>query len=208
MPCLIRYLPESLKRLAFATTPHCSCFRSLPNLIRFKAFFCSGLTIAAKSNYVAEFQYHSMIRTLRSIAALAVVGLMLGQAMSKPRIAMESRNQQSDPWPDSTTPEVLQRACGNCHSNRTQWPWYSQVPPVSWWIDRDVRQGRRKLNFSEWGTYSAKQKIDKMDSICGLISTGRMPPWVYTTLHPEARLRDEDKKTLCAWAKRRTVAAQ
>ena len=148
-----------------------------------------------------------MIKTLRSFAALAAVALMVGQASRKPRVPIEREAQQSASWQTSEVPRVLQRACDNCHSNRTIWPWYSYVPPVSWWIVRDVQQGRGKLNFSEWQTYSAKQKVEKMDSICGLVSTDRMPPWIYTRMHPEAKLTEEDKKTVCVWAKKK-IATQ
>jgi hypothetical protein len=68
-----------------------------------------------------------------------------------------------------------------------------------------VREGREKLDFEK---YSVWQKRDKLDSMCGLISTGRMPPWLYTTMHPEAKLTEEDKKAVCAWVKEQTVAAR
>jgi Haem-binding domain len=100
------------------------------------------------------------------------------------------------------------RACGNCHSNHTDWPWYSHVAPVSWWITQHVREGREKLDFSDWERYSAWQKRDKLDSMCGLISTGKMPPWLYTTMHAEAQLTEEDKNAVCAWVKEQTVAAR
>jgi heme-binding protein len=104
--------------------------------------------------------------------------------------------------------QVLVRACGNCHSNHTDWPWYSHVPPVSSWIAQHVREGRERLDFSEWDTYSQGQRQDKLESICGLISTGRMPPWQYTTMHPEARLTEKDKNAVCALVKEEPTAAR
>jgi hypothetical protein len=71
-----------------------------------------------------------------------------------------------------------------------------------------VREGREKLDFFEWETYSTMQKRDKLESMCGLISTGRMPPRMYTAMHPEAKLSDENKKAVCAWVKEQTVAAR
>jgi hypothetical protein len=59
---------------------------------------------------------------------------------------------------NSKPAQVLVRACGDCHSNHTDWPWYSQVAPVSWWIVRYVRKGREKLEFSKWETYSTSQQ--------------------------------------------------
>jgi hypothetical protein len=71
-----------------------------------------------------------------------------------------------------------------------------------------VREGRERFNFSEWDNYSQWQGQDKLESICGLISTGRMPPWQYTTMHPEARLTEKDKNAVCAWVKEATAARQ
>ena len=141
-----------------------------------------------------------MMRGLKSIVALAALTVIVGQVWTDNRAAIEPRPQGLPLLSNSQAPRVLVRACGNCHSNRTDWPWYSRVAPVSWWIAQHVRKGREKLDFSEWETYSARQKRDKLDSMCGLISTGRMPPRVYTAMHPEAKLTEKDKKAVCAWA--------
>jgi hypothetical protein len=73
------------------------------------------------------------------------------------------------------------------------------MAPVSWWIQSHVRKGREELNFSEWPNYSARQRRNQLDSICGVISTGRMPPWSYTAMHPQSRLTAQEEKTICAW---------
>jgi Haem-binding domain len=96
--------------------------------------------------------------------------------------------------------KALVRACGNCHSNQTKLPWYGHLVPISWWINRHVREGRRALNFTEWTTYSTRQRRDELESICGVIANGRMPPRSYSALHPEARLGAQDKKAICFWA--------
>jgi len=94
----------------------------------------------------------------------------------------------------------MARACGDCRSNQTSLPWYGHVAPISWWIKSHVREGREELNFSEWTRYSALERHNELESICGVISNGRMPPASYTALHPEVRLRAQDKKAVCAWA--------
>jgi hypothetical protein len=149
-----------------------------------------------------------MVRTLKSIAALIAVAVIVGRVRTEQRTAIEARNRGLRHLQSSEHPQVLMQACGNCHSNQTDWPWYSHVPPVSWWIARHVREGREKLDFSEWQTYSTTQKRDKLESVCGLISTGRMPPHIYTAMHPEARLTEENKKAICAWVKEQTIAAR
>ena len=107
--------------------------------------------------------------------------------------------RDAEPLRKSEAGKVLAQACGNCHSNQTEWPWYGHVAPFSWWIQSHVRKGRDELNFSKWTSYSARQRRAKLDSICGLVSTGRMPPWSYTMLHPEARLSAKEKSSVCVW---------
>jgi hypothetical protein len=149
-----------------------------------------------------------MMKTLKSILALVSVALIVGQAGTEQRSGIEPRNRGLQLSSNSQPARILVRACGNCHSNHTDWPWYSHVAPVSWWIARHVSEGREKLNFSEWETYSTWQKRDKLDSMCGLISTGRMPPRLYSAMHPEARLTEKDKNAVCAWVKEHTIAAR
>jgi hypothetical protein len=147
-----------------------------------------------------------MMRTLKSIAAFVAVAVIVEPLGTERRAGIEPRNRGLRPSPNSEPAQVLSRACGNCHSNHTDWPWYSHVAPLSWWIARHVREGREKLDFSEWETYSTWQKRDKLESMCGLISTGRMPPRMYTAMHPEAKLTEENKKAVCAWVKQQTIA--
>jgi heme-binding protein len=141
------------------------------------------------------------------VVALIVIFVMLAifVGLSRPgyRVdpATSAAHDHHESLRGSEAEKTLAQACGNCHSNQTDWPWYSQVAPVSWWIRGHVREGREELNFSEWRNYSAGQRRAKLDSICGVVSTSRMPPWSYTILHPEARLTAEEKKTLCVWAR-------
>lgn len=148
-----------------------------------------------------------MMRTLKSIVALAALAVIVGQVRTERRSGIEPRNRGQLPS-NSEPAQILLRACGNCHSSHTDWPWYSHVAPVSWWIARHVREGREKLDFSEWATYSTWQKRDKLESMCGLISTGRMPPRLYTAMHPEAELTEENKKAVCAWVEEQHFAAR
>jgi len=148
------------------------------------------------------------MRTLKTIVALAAVAVIVAGCRTEHRPAVEPRNRGLLLLSSSEPARTLMRACGNCHSNRTEWPWYSHVAPVSWWIAQHVREGREKLDFSEWETYSTWQKRDKLESMCGLISTGRMPPRVYTAIHPEAKLTEANKKAVCAWVKEQTIAAR
>ena len=102
-----------------------------------------------------------------------------------------------------TSPElktVLRRACYDCHSNETVWPWYSRVAPVSWIIVRDVSKGRAELNFSIWNQYIARRQARKLKEIREQIEKGKMPQWYYVAMHPDAKLSPSDRKLILQWA--------
>jgi hypothetical protein len=98
------------------------------------------------------------------------------------------------------TPElaaVLDRSCGDCHSNQTEWPSYARIAPVSWVMARAVREGRKAVNFSEWGSYSPAQQEALLAVSCDDAMTGRMPG-VYARIRPQTKLSPDDIKTICA----------
>jgi hypothetical protein len=110
------------------------------------------------------------------------------------------------------TPEVgaiFDRSCNDCHSSKTDWPWYSQVAPVSWWLKNHVDEGRRELSFSEWGPYPQRKATRKLSAICDQVQAGEMPLKSYLLLHPAAKLSDADRKAICDWteSERRRAAA-
>jgi Haem-binding domain len=92
---------------------------------------------------------------------------------------------------------TLERSCNDCHSNRTVWPWYSQVAPVSWLVAHDVNEGRNALNFSEWRLYGPEKAQKLLGEICETVREGEMPVKQYTLLHPRARLTPSDVHSLC-----------
>lgn len=98
---------------------------------------------------------------------------------------------------------VLRRACYDCHSNETRWPWYSAVAPLSWLIHRDVTAGRRRLNFSEWDDYSSDPGTvsQKLEEISQSVARGDMAPCYYQVLHPSARLTATDRQTIIGWGR-------
>jgi hypothetical protein len=101
------------------------------------------------------------------------------------------------------SPEVhalLERACYNCHSNKTDYPWYANVQPVAWWLASHVKDGKRHYNLSEFGTYNAKREAEKLKETAGEVREGGMPLPSYTWMHPEARLTDAERKLIIDWA--------
>lgn len=149
-----------------------------------------------------------LMRKLTPIVALAALAVIVGYVSSGQHLTIEARSQRLPSGWDSEPGRILARACADCHSSHTDWPWYSHVAPISWWIAQHVREGRENLDFSEWETYSAKQQRDKLESICGVIATGRMPPGLYNIMHPEAKVTEEDKDTVCHWVDTETKQAR
>lgn len=96
---------------------------------------------------------------------------------------------------------IVDRACGDCHSNATVWPWYSEVAPVSWVMVYGVKKGRQVVNFSEWTSYPADQQRQLLAASCAAVSATRMPGSAWIALHPEARLSSQDIETICAGAR-------
>ena len=95
---------------------------------------------------------------------------------------------------------LLQHACYDCHSNHTTYPWYAKVQPVAWWLDYHIRDAKRELNFSEFGSYPAKRAARKAEAIADEVEHHSMPLRSYTWMHPEARLTPAEIKLITAWA--------
>ena len=96
---------------------------------------------------------------------------------------------------------ILNRSCNDCHSNRTIWPWYSQVAPASWLVVSDVNRGRKALNFSEWTSYPAETRQKRLSEVCKEVSEGEMPGFPYTLMHSAATLSKTDIASMCQWTK-------
>jgi mono/diheme cytochrome c family protein len=94
-------------------------------------------------------------------------------------------------WNSPDTRALFRRACFDCHSNETVWPWYSNIAPVSWLVQRDVNGGRNHLNFTEWDHPQRHAK-----DVAAEVQQGDMPPWFYLPMHPAARLTATENQAL------------
>jgi len=131
------------------------------------------------------------------VVALALVAIQF--------VPVERTNPPARGETPSAPPEVasvLRKACFDCHSNETRWPWYSRVAPVSWLVADDVREGRKHLNFSEWSLLDRSSREGALREIHEMVEEGEMPLAIYRLAHPEARLTDEEKAALLRWAER------
>ncbi len=103
-------------------------------------------------------------------------------------------------WDSPQTRALAMRACGDCHSNETRWPWYTNIAPFSWLIQRDVDEGRRRLNFSDWSGAvtgeGGRRRGEGGGEVSRVIQEGSMPPFYYTPLHSDAMLTDQEKQAL------------
>ena len=148
-----------------------------------------------------------MKKTLKWIGIILVVLLVTIQAVRPARTNPTVDESQTISVNATVSPEVaaiLERACIDCHSSKTTWPWYSEVAPVSWFLADHVNDARKELSLSDWGTYDSKKKARKLKEICEEVEQGGMPLTSYLLLHPAARLSDSDKQTLCEWTRQET----
>jgi hypothetical protein len=126
----------------------------------------------------------------RAALVLAVLFVLIqlvpyGRAHENPPVRQEPK------WDSPATRALAKRACFDCHSNETTWPWYAWVAPMSWLVQHDVDEGREHMNFSEW---DEEQK--HADEAPEMVEEGEMPLWYYLPAHPEAKLTAGEKAQL------------
>jgi exonuclease VII small subunit len=97
--------------------------------------------------------------------------------------------------------QILHKACYDCHSNNTAYPWYNNFQPVAMWLADHVKDGKDELNFSEYGNFKTKRKLKKLREIVKEVEENEMPLDSYTWIHSEARLTAAEKQLLIEWAK-------
>ncbi len=124
------------------------------------------------------------------LVAVAAVFLLI-QAVPYGRDHTNPPGSNEPAWDSARTRELARASCFDCHSNLTTWPWYSNVAPISWLTERDVKGGREELNFSDWSAF-ADQSEDVVEAVAG----GSMPPWFYAILHPKAKLSASERAEL------------
>ena len=140
-----------------------------------------------------------MVRKILRWAALVLLVLFAGMQLKQP---------------DRTRPpvetvvgalaevqEILRRACYDCHSHETRWPWYGYVAPVSWWLDGHIRDARGHMNLSRWPAHDRREERHIFKEIREQIIKDEMPLKSYRIMHAGARLSDADKEILMNWAR-------
>jgi cytochrome c len=96
---------------------------------------------------------------------------------------------------------IVLRACADCHSEETKWPWYSKLPPVSWHIRADVDNARAVMDLSRWNKYSDEERHAFARQIALAARIHVMPPPKYLWIHRDAKLSAGELEVLKEWAK-------
>lgn len=135
---------------------------------------------------------------------IGIIILLVAIQLIHPKQNKTTEAQPNDIGIAYSTPDdvnvILRKACYDCHSNSTNYPWYASIQPIAWWLNNHIEEGKRELNFSEFGAYKMKRKIKKFNEIAGQVTDDEMPLRSYTWIHKDAILTKEEKSTLINWA--------
>jgi len=145
-----------------------------------------------------------MKKVLKIVAVLVVVGFIVlqffGIDKTNPPVVQAETLEAAVAVPADVS-QILGRACNDCHTNTTIYPWYSNIQPSGWFLKGHIDDGRRHLNFSVFNTYTPQKKSKKLEEICEQVESKEMPLPSYLWIHSESKLSDSDAKALCAWTK-------
>lgn len=144
------------------------------------------------------------MKILKRLFYLVLILLLLAQFIPKPDKNISETSSPTDIRLVYNTPpavaSILQTSCFDCHSNNTNYPWYSRVQPVAMWLGHHIEEGKRELNFSVFGSYRAAKQYHKLDEIEETVNEGEMPMSSYTLIHTKAKLSEDQKKLLINWS--------
>jgi hypothetical protein len=143
---------------------------------------------------------------LRTVALLSFGIIAVAQIVP---VSRTNPPAESDLEAPPGVARLLHRACYDCHSNQTRWPWYSSIAPISWIVSRHVTRARQRLNFSEWADYASDPDTasHKLAEIADQVASRRMAPWYYRMTHPPARLNPDERQELIRWARTASASA-
>ena len=138
------------------------------------------------------------------LALLLLIVVLIVLQFFQPEKNRGSITQESDlivvaSVPDSLA-KILIASCYDCHSNHTEYPWYSRISPVSWWLCKHVRDGKEDLNLSEFGNLSKAEKIGALSDIYDALEAGTMPLQSYMFIHRDVRVSQEEVEALLDWS--------
>lgn len=137
-------------------------------------------------------------KILAGILVLVIIAQFFQPALNDDRSGSFNDIHHSLHIPD-TISAILKASCYDCHSNQTNYPWYSRITPVNWWLSDHVEEGKKHLNFTEFGTYSYKRQDHKLEEIIETVKQHSMPLPSYLWMHSEAKLDEKQRIMLADW---------
>jgi hypothetical protein len=146
----------------------------------------------------------SFARRTWKIAAILIISMAALQLFPRPLKNTSTTTQPANvqylaQLPD-TVSALLKRACNDCHSNNTNYPWYTNIQPLTWYLNKHIVEGKKELNFDEFLTYSRKKQISKLESIADQVREGAMPLTSYTLIHTGAGINKVQQQLIINWA--------
>lgn len=137
-------------------------------------------------------------KILLGLALLLIVLQFFGPDTSVPEYDA-SKNFLTIHQPSQEIAAIIQSTCYDCHSYETTYPWYSNIEPVSWWLQNHINEGRDEFNLSLWADYPADRADHKLEEAIELVDAKEMPLPSYTWIHSDARLSDQQRRELSSW---------
>jgi hypothetical protein len=141
----------------------------------------------------------NILKKLFIVLLIAFVGLQFVRSPKNESDAVFSTNITTKYAVPTNVMTSLKAACYDCHSNNTNYPWYSKIQPVSWWLADHIEDGKKHFNFDEFTSYSIRRQYRKLEEINEEIEAGEMPLKSYTLIHGHAKLSNEQKVEIANW---------
>ena len=140
-----------------------------------------------------------MKKRILIILAIVIVGIQFFQIKPSSTLLPEAPLAKVIPIPKNVQ-SILQKSCSDCHSQQTEYPWYTKIQPIGWWINHHIEEGRMEFNMDQFGNYPIKRQDHLLEEIAEVIESGEMPMKSYVIMHSAAKLNAEEKSTLINWA--------
>ena len=141
----------------------------------------------------------TLVKGIGCAAIIGAIGIQFVRPARTNPATVASRTLFATAAVPAAAADVLRRACRDCHSNDTRWPWYSGIAPVSWFVIDHVDHGRSHFNYSDWARYDREDTARLIKNSCKFARERTMPLPSYMRMHPEARLSPQDVEALCMW---------
>ncbi|MGK0411927.1 MAG: hypothetical protein ACJA1B_000115 [Polaribacter sp.] len=145
------------------------------------------------------------MKILKKVGIVIIVALVIAQFFGPEKNDGEFDTVNAfiaETNPPKEVLKILKTTCFDCHSSKTNYPWYNEITPVNFWLDEHVQDGKKHLNFSEWSSYSLKKKEHKMDELHEEVEEKEMPLDSYTWTHEDANLTPEQIEAVVTWGKK------